>query len=264
MIYAAYLAVCAAFTFEHLQSLASVWSTSPYSYGPFAIAIAIILAWRQREHAISEAPRWSRRATIIVFAFALLSGASQAMDMDFGGHLSVPGLIASGAWMISGDRAARRWALPLGFLFFMVPMGASLLPVLQIIAAQAATLLVALAGLSPTLQDLTITTDAGRFYVAPSCAGLRYVMVAAMTAVLVGAHIYKTARPRFLFFICAIAAALFANALRVATIVALASYHDGFRARLDDHAFIGWIIFAVFIFALVRSAQTANDRAAAR
>ncbi|MEL7488201.1 MAG: exosortase, partial [Pseudomonadota bacterium] len=208
----------------------------------------------------AETPQFWPAAVIAVAGFMAIGAVGRALDAQLLQHLSVPGLIASGAALFFGEEAASRWRFPLGFLFFMTPIGAVAEPLLQTLAANGADVLLALGGVDANLDGLTITTAAGAFFIAPSCAGLRYLLCAAIVATLFSHERLSAWSDRFAFIAAAAVAAVIANAIRIAAIIAAAEHNAAFRARLDDHAFVGWIVFAILMIALAVFGYALADR----
>jgi hypothetical protein len=89
-----------------------------------------------------------------------------------------------------------------GFLIFMIPFGESLVPALQSASATSVAFLLNATGFQTTLDGLILTTAAGRFEMAESCAGLRFLLAAAMIASL-AAHLAFAGLPRKLLFVAA-------------------------------------------------------------
>lgn len=237
------------------------WSSS-YHHGWLAAPIALWLfhesgAWRGRAPEIDLLG-----APPLGLAIALLL-AGRAVDAELLGHVAVVAGVIGVGLLTLGRVIVGAGAFAFAFLIFMVPFGESLIPALQSASAAAVAFLLNASGIETSLDGLILTTSAGRFEMASSCAGLRFLLAAAMIASL-AAHLAFTRLDRQLLFIAgALALAVGANWLRAYAIVAAATASDMRIGTGPEHVAFGWLLYGALIVALLLIARRLGDRARA-
>jgi len=247
--FALYALALTALAWPSAASMAGQWvSSSSFHHAPLAAPLALWLILRQREAAT---PALFPPALIAV---ALLGGlwiAGRVLGADIAEHVAFVSLLIAGAALFFGIANARNWAFPLAFLFFLVPFGASLTPALQQITAAASEALLNLSGLPATRSGVIITTGAGPFEVADSCAGLNFLLAAAMVSTLFAAAALHGWRRRIGFVAFALVLSVAANIARVAVVIAAATIMNSADTIGADHIVFGWVFYALMLFLLM-------------
>ncbi|MGE0410340.1 MAG: exosortase/archaeosortase family protein, partial [Amphiplicatus sp.] len=175
--------------------------------------------------------------------------AGRMAKADIVEHFAFVSLLIAGVCLIFGARNARAFAFPLAFLYFMVPFGASALPALQETTTGLAATLLNLVGVNAGRAGFIITTAAGPFHIAPSCAGLNFLLASLMIASLFAETALSGWRARVGFVFAAAVLAIAANALRAAIVIGAATLLGG--AIAADHILFGLIFYAMLIAALI-------------
>jgi len=142
------------------------------------------------------------------------------------------------------------WALPLAFLYFMVPFGEILIPFLQQMTAHAVINLLNFFGLDAALDGVLITTQAGTFEIARACAGLNFLLAALMIACVYACQTLHNQRVRAAFIMIAAVVALAANFLRAFLLILIATLSDMRLAVGADHLAIGFVFYGAIFFVL--------------
>lgn len=243
-----------------IADMAKQWTwSSSYHHGWFAAPIALWLflesrAWRGR------APAFDVLGVLPLSIAAGLLVTGRVIDAQILGHVAVVvGVIAVSLLML-GRALVFNSAFAFAYLVFMVPFGESLIPALQHASAAAVLALLTLSGIETTLDGLILTTAAGQFEMAESCAGLRFLLAAAMIASL-AAHLAFTRLDRQIQFIAgALALAVFANWLRAFVIVAAATASDMRVGTGPEHVAFGWLLYGGLIMILLVIARRLGDR----
>jgi exosortase len=150
-------------------------------------------------------------------------------------------------YAVCGRPVFRRLLVPLGFLGFALPIGASLEPWLQEVTTRFLTIGLYAAGIPFERQGTTITLASGSWEVAPDCAGLRYLLPGMALGYLYAALVYERALARVQFLTLCAALLLFANGLRAYGIIV--TDHLGI-ADGTDHRVFSYTIYAVVIAGL--------------
>lgn len=245
-------------------SMAGIWiNSSVYHQGLFVLPVSagLILArrdWRREE----PADDWL--GVVPILAACILWLFSRAAGADIAGHFAVTLAIIGAVIVAFGRTLAAQWAFPLGFLFFMAPFGEELTPTLQDWASAAVAAGLNLAGVATDRDGFILSTSAGRFEMADSCAGLRFLLASAMLSALVSYLSFRTWRKRFAFIIVAIAAALVANWIRAFAIVLVATATDRRSGLGPEHVVAGWAFYGVLMLALAAIAHRFRDAPALR
>jgi EpsI family protein len=139
-----------------------------------------------------------------------------------------------------GRHATRILALPLLYLYLMVPFGQGIVPYLQDVAATLVVSGLRLAAVPVHLEGIRLVTPAGSFIIAEACAGLRFTLPVAALALFYADLMYRQWTRRLLFLAIAIAVTILTNALRVLAIILIAESQGFESAAVADHLTYGW------------------------
>ncbi len=145
-----------------------------------------------------------------------------------------------------GWRAGLRLAIPIGFLYYAVPVWDYLTTPLVQAAVMANDFLLGLRGIHFQVDGVFIhLLDVGTFEIAGGCSGLRYLVIALTLATLFSTLNLSRIRDWIILHSAAIAMALLVNWVRIFVII-LMGYETRMETGLiDDHEFFGWILFAI-------------------
>jgi exosortase A len=232
------------------QSMAQQWLTSTYSHAGFILPISLYLAWRIRGNVQELVPRPSFWVLFLVpvlgFAWFLGELTSTAVIQ----HFFFVAMIVCLIWGEIGTPAARVLVMPLAFLFFAVPMGDSLIPILQDFSAWFAIKLLDLTRVPALLEGRFITIPNGKWEVAEACSGIRFLLASLTIGFVYATITYRTLKRRVAFLVASAVIPILANGLRVYGII-LTDYLGGARfARSADHIFAGWLFVSVIMVLL--------------
>ncbi len=241
-------------------SMGSIWfGSSVYHHGAIVAPISLWLVLRDlswRDSAPVAA--WRGGAIIAVAtAFWLISRASGVALI---GHAALTTAVIGAVIAIYGTSLARRWGFALAFLYFMVPFGEELTPALQHLSASAVAGMLNFAGVETARDGYVLATAVSRFEMAPSCAGLRFLLASAMLSALVSHLAFRGWRKCTAFIAAALVAAVLANWLRAFLIVSLATATDLRLGVGPEHVALGWVLYAAMIAGLILLARHCADR----
>jgi exosortase len=183
----------------------------------------------------------------------------EAGAIDIFSHVGLVLALVGGVVATFGRDLAKAWRLPLGLLFFMVPAGAEITPLLQNATALAVTAALNLTGVETARDGFILTTEAGRFEVAESCAGLRFLIASAMIALVVSNFAFATWRKRAAFVAAALVAAVVANWLRAYAIVLVATATERRIGVGPEHVALGWVLYCLLICGVILLARRFAD-----
>lgn len=235
---------------QSVFDMAGLWvASSAHHHGFFAAPAAVWMIaqkkWRPTD------PAHSGAGIMITLAGAALWLAGRAASAALLEHLSIVTMLIGGAGAIYGREALRRWALPLGFLYFMVPFGEIATPLLQDLTAVLVVGLMHLVSMPAVLEGALIHTPSGAYNIAEACAGLRFLLAGMMLAAIFAHVSIPDVRQRLLFFGLAIVFAIAANAFRAFALIIIATLSNQQWAVGPDHLLFGWAVYALFFGALI-------------
>jgi len=232
-------------------SMVAVWNSSnTYSHGFFIAPAFLWLVWKQRHILVCLPARpswWALPATAGVGVVWMLGHwMSLALPSQAAVVAMVP-LALAGTFGVAWVRALM---FPLAFLFFAVPFGESLVPVLMDRTADFAVAALQLSGVPVYRDGLHLEIPSGKWSVVESCSGIRYVFAAAALSSLYGWLTFRSNVRRWGFLGLALAIAVVANWVRAYAIILLGHLSDNRIAAGADHLVYGAVFFLIIMVAV--------------
>lgn len=226
------------------------WRTSTYSHQVLVVPLALYLAWRRRKQLAAIEPKPSVWALLFVplAAFGWLLGDLTATDV-----VQQSCLVALLVVLIVGTtgwQAARVLTAPLIFLFFAVPAGDALIPLLQDYSAWSAVKLLDLTRVPVLLEGRLITIPSGKWEVAEACSGIHYLLAMVTIGFVYADVMYRKLSRKVIFLAACVVTPIVANGIRVYGIL-LTDYLGGTNlARSTDHIIAGGIFLTLITILL--------------
>lgn len=223
------------------------WRSETFAHGLIVLPICAWLVWMRREHlaGIPLKPEPWMVLPIILAGLAWLLG--QLANVNALSHAALAFLLVACAIGLLGLRAARELAFPLAFVFFGVPIGEFLMPVLMHYTAEFTVFALRASGIPVYQEGLFFVIPSGRWSVVEACSGLRYLIASFMVGTLFAYLNYNGWRKRLIFIGFAIVMPIVANWLRAYFIVMLGHLTDNRLAAGVDHLLYGWVFFGAII-----------------
>jgi exosortase A len=175
-------------------------------------------------------------------------------------HLGLVLMLQGAVIAILGKAVARGLAFPLVYAFFLVPVGAEIVPVMQTVTAKIAAFLLGLSAVPAHLEGIFITTPTGYFEVAEACAGVMFLIAMAAFAALVANVGFRSWQRRAAFIAVALIVPVFANGARAWGTIYIAELTSIDFAAGFDHIFYGFIFFAIVVALILGLAWRFFDR----
>jgi exosortase len=225
------------------------------AYGFFAPIVALYIAWNNRDILIqptAPANPWSI-ALVGLGAFigtiATLANSSTFSRLGF--LLSLAGCLL---W-VGGGAALRRFAFPLGLLFFTFPipevMYGEITQPLQLLATRMAEGCFELLGFSVIREGNILQLTYMSLSVVEACSGLRSLITLTFFCLVYGYFFEPRLWLRLFVVFLAIPSAIFINVLRITATGVLGKYNLAWTEG-TYHEVVGWVAFALgFGFVLV-------------
>jgi EpsI family protein len=227
------------------SGLGRFWQTVyDYRHGYLIAAVSIVWLVLIRKQIDASAVR-PRSAVLPLLALAIAAwvvayhGNSEMIQ-----QLLAPAVILLAIFAALGREVATRVAVPVGYLYFAIPIWDHLVPLLQLLTTVVAESALRLLNVPATVDSYTVTIPEGRFAIVEGCSGKRYLLVALAFAVLTVATQGLRGKRALLLIAIAAAAALIVNWVRVIVIMYaghLTNMEHYLVAR--DHITFGWLLF---------------------
>ncbi len=252
---AALAAGCAVLLAAHRAEASAalrVWSTSTaFGHCFLVLPIAVWLAFERRDRLRALSPQPFPAAALLMLPPTVLWLCAERLGVMEGRQL----LLLFMLWVLVlaclGPSVFRAMAVPLGYLLFLVPFGAFLVPALQLFTARFIDAGLGALAIPHVVDQTTIEIPEGMFRVAEACAGLRFLIAAIAFGALYAVTIYRTPGRRLLFLLASVAVPVVANGVRALGIVLLGHLRGSAEAGAVDHVLYGWMFFSIVILLLV-------------
>lgn len=232
-----------------------------YSHGFLLLLVSVVLIVRtvRRESPVPGFfPLW-----LFPYALALLAyGLGDILRVQALQEITVVPLLLGTLAILLGWQQVKAFIIPIGILFFAVPVWDYLSWTLQLITVYINQLLLGFFDIDFEVEGVFVyLVGVGAFEVAHGCSGLRYLLVGQSLAALYGELNFRCLRSRVIFFLTAVGFALFANWIRVFVIIYMGYETNMETSLIRDHDNFGWWVFAatlVPLFLIGRKLEMTN------
>lgn len=246
-----------------LATMARAWlQSSAHLHGAFAAPTAAALIYARRAEWDADDDGGTRAPALFILGASLLVMlAGRAAGIDALRHLAFVGVLIASFVGTFGAARAIRYAAPLGFLFFMPPLGDGVAAPLQQLTANVTASLLALTGIDAVRDGILIFAEGRTFAITQSCSGVRMLTAMMMLTFLLAYIVLNDARRRALVLTAGLVLALLANWLRVFIVITLTVWTDDAFGLAHDHFLIGAVAFALAaatLFALTCKLRAAS------
>src|SRR5262249_18992537 len=153
--------------------------------------------------------------------------ASDLGDVAAGRQLAFVAMLLATLLAVLGWRAGRVLALPLLYLFLMVPMGDLLVGRLQLLVAVVVAWAARLTGVPVFRDGVLLEVPTGSFLVEPGCAGLGFLLSALALSLLFADLLFQRTAKRFACVAIALGAALLVNWVRIYALIVISEFSSG-------------------------------------
>lgn len=250
-LFVSVVAVVAIFAQTAGTAIAQWENSSAYSYAFLVAPISAFLIWRDRAAFVGTTPRPWAPGLIMVAAFAGLWLLADMLSLNEGRHIAFMGMIQGTVLAVIGLGLYRALAFPLLYLWLMVPTGTVLVTPLQHLSHAGSLTLIRLSGIPVFADGMLIEVPEGRFFVAPGCAGLNFILTALALSLLYGKLNYRSAAARLRCVAIALGAAVVSNIVRIYLIIVLTQLTHRKLDIAEDHLLYGWGFFGVIMLAMM-------------
>lgn len=227
-------------------SMVSIWLRSEtFAHGFLIIPISIYLIWSKRQQLNNINAKTDFRMIPFLMLFGLLWMVSYSVDVLVIQQFSLIAMIVTMVWLLSGWPIVRIIFFPLGFLFFAVPIGEGLIPIMMDYTAIFTVKALRMSGIPVFWEGTFFSIPSGSWSVVEGCSGVRYLIASITLGSLYAYLSYTSFLRRFAFILLAICFPIVANWLRAYMIVMIAHLSDMKLALGVDHIIYGWVFFGI-------------------
>ncbi len=234
-----------------VAGMVDVWLRSDtFAHGVIVPVISAWLIWRDRNWLLLHEFRPSVWAMLLVIPITIMWLLSQLASANSPSQFALIALLVLVVPVLAGWRVTRRVLFPLAFLFFAVPMGEFLLPVLMENTADFTVAALKLTGIPVYREGQFMVIPSGSWSVVEACSGIRYLIASLMVGTLYAYLNYHAWWRKLVFTLVSALLPLVANWIRAYLIVMMGHLSDNRLAAGVDHLIYGWIFFG-FVMALM-------------
>jgi exosortase A len=226
-------------------------SDAAFSHGILILPISVWLAWRKRaEFSNTEfGPSWLGVLALLLCGavWFVARGTGVLVIEQFAVVAMIPALVLA----VLGWPAAKALAFPLFFLFFMVPFGRGIVPLLMQQTAEVATFGLEWSGVPVYRSYMYISIPGGNFEVARACSGLNFFLTGLVLGTLYANLTYQTWYKRALCVVAFIVFPILLNGVRVYLTILVSYLTDMRFGPGAEHIAIGRIFVVAVLIALM-------------
>ncbi len=245
----------AAFGFAFSTEAAAAWriwnTSTAYSHCLFVLPIALYLLWERRAEILAEPVVPLPAAGLLALPAGAAWLVAERLGIMEGRQLMAVSLVLVLLLAVLGWRMCLAMSGGLLYLYFLVPFGAFITPLLQDWTAIFIGFGLRTLAIPHVMDGYQIEIPGGRFFVAEACAGLRFLIASIAFGVLYALLMYRGTVRRTLFILASIAVPIMANWLRALGIVVLGHILGNAEAAAADHIIYGWVFFSAVTLLLI-------------
>lgn len=256
----AWAVILAVFARDAADMVMIWWDSSTFNH---ILLIPFILGWLVMQRAeelkrITPSLWWPGLVVMAAAAGGWVLG--EAAGVALARHLALVMFLQGSALALLGPHVGRALMFPLGYAFFLVPVGEELVPPLQTITADISMALLGLSGIPAHIEGVFISTPTALFRVAEACSGVKFLVAMVAYGVLVANVCFNSWPRRIGIVALSIVIPILANGVRAFGTIYIADLYGLDFAAGFDHVFYGWIFFAVVLILVMAIGWRFFDR----
>ena len=244
-----------AFADTFLTMVTKWYEDSAYAHGFLVVPIVAWLVWNKRAELAGTAARasWLGVPILLVCCAAwVIARGTGVLVLE---QAAAVGALAALALTVLGPDVTRRLAVPIGFMFFAVPFGRALVPVLVQLTADFATAALQWSGVPVYRTYAHIVIPGGWFEVARACSGLGFVMTGLVLGVLYAHVLFRSRLKQLLCVAAFVVVPIVANGVRVYLTILTAHLTDMRFGPGVEHRTFGQIFFLLVLAVTILAAH---------
>lgn len=233
--------------------LKDYWITdSSYSHGPLILCISIYLIfWQHKNKLLNAKIQPTAFYLPFLFAFIFFWWSSKALNIQVLQVAALPIILLTTFYCLWGKVIGRIFYFPILLLYLAIPVWTIALKPLQDMTIMVNAFLIDITRIPAFIKGTNVHIPAGVFSIEEGCAGLKYLLSALSTILLMGHLSCASIKTKYFAALLAIFAALIANWVRVFLIIMIGHNSHMTSDIVNDHNNFGWLIFTVFFIPLL-------------
>lgn len=232
-------------------SMLKIWLRSEtFAHGFLILPVVVYLIWQKKSELKNVSVQVDTTASLLIFMLVIAWAIGKLGHILIMQQFSAVGLIPAVIWLVLGKDVLKVLRFPLIYLFFMVPFGEFLVPVLQDFTASFVVKALRLIGIPVLLEGRFFYIPTASFEVAQACSGIRYLIASLALGVLYAYTTYQSRYRRIAFVFLSAIVPIFANGVRAFGIVFLVYVTDKEYGTGVDHLIYGWLFFGFIMLLL--------------
>ncbi len=230
-----------------VEMIATYDRSETFAHAYLVPPISMWLVWRQR-FALADLPLRAKPWMLVVIAGAcLLWLVGELAVVNAATQFALVSLVILTVPAVYGFAVAKLLLFPLLFLYFAVPIGLFLVPLMMEHTADFTIMALQFSGIPVYREGLQFVIPSGNWSVVEACSGVRYLIASFMVGTLFAYLNYTSWKRRLVFVAVSIIVPIVANWLRAYMIVMLGHYSGNRLAVGVDHLIYGWVFFGLVI-----------------
>jgi exosortase A len=238
----------------HRSTFVSIYdkwgSDAAYSHGYLLIPIALWLAWRKRRElsAIAWQPAWTGVLALgfVTAVWVVARGTGILVLEQAAAVAMIPAVVLT----VAGWQMTKALAMPFLFLFFAVPAGRGIVPLLMQQSADFASWALHLTGVPVYRSHMRLEIPGGGFEVAKACSGLNFFITGIVIGTLYAYLTFAGWKKRLLCILAFIVVPLVANGVRIYLTILVSHLTDMRYGPGQEHVWAGRIFFVAVMLAM--------------
>lgn len=239
------------------------WSVDTYNYG---LVIPIVSIWLIMQRWRATPIETGRSLAHSAFGLTLLASAlvMALIGVSAGARLIEHIAFFAGIFaifvLVFGLHAAFYHRFAFFFLFLAIPFGEDFIPVLQVVTADATIFILKFLNIPISTEGVLIYTPFGNFEVARACAGIRFFITSFVVGILLSHLLFEKWWRKLMMVLVASIVPIFANIIRVVSIILIARSSDISFAKNVDHIIYGWVFLGLVLILIMAFGYRMADK----
>jgi EpsI family protein len=235
-----------------------VWvaENSLQSHGLLLLPLSYYLLakeWYQRRHKLHISFRPLLLLSLVFLSIIWL--LTDIAQIRVGSQLMLIIILSVMVMALFGIKHTTRLVIPILLLMSATTVWSVLSQPLQVPTAAFVNQMLQITGYTSFQESYFITIPEGIFEVGDTCSGLRYQIAALTLAIVYAFFSHYTLVQGSVYLLLASAVAFISNSIRIYIVVLSGHYTNMTHSLLDDHIWLGWVVFvicyAAFMYATV-------------
>jgi exosortase A len=232
-------------------SLGTLWTeSSDFSHGWLILPIFVWLIWNNRAGWIDSKPQASMLGLCVAILAGLIWFLGDLARVSVVRQLGLVTFIPALCLLIFGFDFIRNNLFAFCFVFFAVPAGEALNPILMRYTADATVWALHKSGIPVYREGLHFILPTGSWSVVDACSGLRYLISSLILGLLFAYLNYRSLKKKIVFMVSCLVLAIVANWVRAYSVVMVGHLTHMKYGTGDDHVWYGWVFFGVMMMAI--------------